>query len=172
VCLARELTHREIKDIGIHKNQMMIQIQVAGYAYMMHSRWKLISNFQQTQNIKENLSQTKLYLREISRQEPSIIFENDDGTHILTNYSLNLLDVLPDLYTYGVDTVRVDSFLHNANWIMATTKVYLEAIQHINNRSYVQTLVKKLPNDKYSHGFYHMNKADLVYLNQTENVYE
>jgi putative protease len=38
VALARELNQNEIKEIAKNKNQMKIQVQVAGYAYMMHSR--------------------------------------------------------------------------------------------------------------------------------------
>jgi putative protease len=38
VALARELSFREIKEIANNKNQMKLQVQVAGYAYMMHSR--------------------------------------------------------------------------------------------------------------------------------------
>jgi putative protease len=38
VSLARELNKNEIKEIAKHKNQMKIQVQVAGHAYMMHSR--------------------------------------------------------------------------------------------------------------------------------------
>jgi collagenase-like PrtC family protease len=38
VSLARELNHHEIKDMCANKNQMKLQVQVAGYAYMMHSR--------------------------------------------------------------------------------------------------------------------------------------
>jgi collagenase-like PrtC family protease len=41
-----------------------------------------------------------------------IIYEGDDGTHILTGYSLNLLDELPSLVKANVDTIRIDTFLH------------------------------------------------------------
>jgi putative protease len=38
VSLARELNINEIKEIAKNKDKMKLQIQVGGYAYMMHSR--------------------------------------------------------------------------------------------------------------------------------------
>jgi collagenase-like PrtC family protease len=54
-----------------------------------------------------------LLIREVSRKEPSIIYEDEVGTHVLTNYSLNLLEYLPNLYEQGIDTIRIDSFLYD-----------------------------------------------------------
>jgi collagenase-like PrtC family protease len=73
----------------------------------------LVSNFKETQNIQDELVKTKLLIREISRKESSIIYEDECGTHVLTNYSLNLLEYMHDLYNCGVDTIRIDSFLHD-----------------------------------------------------------
>jgi collagenase-like PrtC family protease len=151
---------------------MRTQVQAAGYAYMMHSRWKLISNFQQTYNLAEELIKTKLLAREVSRQTPSLIYEDECGTHVFTSYALNLIEYLPDLYAYGVDVVRVDSFLHDDDWTTQTTKVFLEALQHIDDRVYLQKLISQLPSDNYSHGFYLMRKEDLVYLKDEAGAYE
>jgi collagenase-like PrtC family protease len=59
------------------------------------------------------LIKTKLLIREVSRKEPSIIYEDETGTHVLTNYSLSLLEHLPNLYEQGIDTIRIDSFLYD-----------------------------------------------------------
>jgi putative protease len=113
VALVRELQVNELKEIGQNKNKMKIQVQVSGFAYVMHSRWKLISNFKTTQNIKDELVKTKLLIREISRKESMIAYEDKHGTHILTNYSLSLFDKLKELETNNIDTIRIDSFLHD-----------------------------------------------------------
>jgi collagenase-like PrtC family protease len=113
VALARELNANEIKEIGQKKNQMKLQVQVSGYAYVMHSRWKLVSNFQETQHIDKELAKTKLLIREISRKEPMIIYEDEHGAHVFTNYSLMLFDKLSELNENHIDTIRIDSFLHD-----------------------------------------------------------
>jgi collagenase-like PrtC family protease len=77
-----------------------------------------------------------------------------------------------DLYNCGVDTIRIDSFLHDDEWTYKTAKVYLKAIEQINNAPFIKTLLKELPPDKYSHGFYLMSKDDLIYLKQNEGIYE
>jgi collagenase-like PrtC family protease len=42
-----------------------------------------------------------------------IIYEDENGTHVFTKYVLNLLTQLPDLQKIGLDTIRIDTFLHN-----------------------------------------------------------
>jgi collagenase-like PrtC family protease len=69
-----------------------------------------------------------------------------------------LIDKLEELN--GVDTIRIDSFLHDETWVLATTKAYLNAL---NNKPY------QLPDSEInSHGFYLMNRKDLIYLLKDE----
>jgi collagenase-like PrtC family protease len=42
-----------------------------------------------------------------------IAYEDEHGTHILTNYSLSLFDDLEELNKNNIDTIRIDSFLHD-----------------------------------------------------------
>jgi collagenase-like PrtC family protease len=77
---------------------------------------------------------------------------------------LNLLTQLPDLQKIGLDTIRIDTFLHNEDWTIKITKIYLDALKHIDDKNYINNLACTLPVDDYSHGFYFMNQADLIYL--------
>jgi collagenase-like PrtC family protease len=54
-----------------------------------------------------------LLIREQTRKEPLIIYEDDSGTNIFTAYNLCLIDKLSELKQ--VDVIRIDSFLHDAN---------------------------------------------------------
>lgn len=159
VSLSRELNAKEIKEIIANKTNMKIQLQVAGYAFVMHSRWKLINNFKNTQNnMQTKLTNKKLLIQEELRDKPLIIYEDENGTHVFTFYNLSLIDKLEELN--GVDTIRIDSFLHDETWVLATTKAYLNAL---NNKPY------QLPDSEInSHGFYLMNRKDLIYLLKDE----
>jgi collagenase-like PrtC family protease len=54
-----------------------------------------------------------MFLTEPKRENKFIVYEDNSGTHIYTNYNLNLLSELQELYDNGCDTVRIDTFLHN-----------------------------------------------------------
>jgi hypothetical protein len=42
-----------------------------------------------------------------------IIYEDEHGTHVLTNYSLMMFDKLQELKKDLIDTIRIDSFLQD-----------------------------------------------------------
>ncbi|MDR0985881.1 MAG: U32 family peptidase [Mycoplasmataceae bacterium] len=173
VSLARELNINEIKEIAKNKDKMKLQIQVGGYAYMMHSRWKLISNFKEVNKLNEGLTNQKLLIREVTRDKPCIIYEDIHGTHILTNYSLCLFDKLKELNDIGIDTIRIDSFLHNDEWTLKVAQLYLDGIEAIKDGTFNEDLAKKTMDelkqlDEISHGFYSMGKDDLFCLLKDE----
>jgi collagenase-like PrtC family protease len=85
---------------------------------------------------------------------------------------LNLLDELPSLVKANVDTIRIDTFLHETEWVIQTTKIYLDALKHSDDPNYLTQLVNQLPKEDYSRGFYLMKKSDLIYLKQSEGTYE
>ncbi|MDR2829384.1 MAG: U32 family peptidase, partial [Mycoplasmataceae bacterium] len=175
ICLAREINGNNIKDIIENKKTMKIQVQVSGYSYMMWSRWNLLSNFKESQGIKDTLINRKLFLTEPKRQNKFIIIEDKDGTHTLTNYNLCLLDKLQELYDEGCDTIRIDSFLHDEEWVKENAKIYLEAISLAKNNNLTPEFIasskeRMLKYDEIlSKGFYSMDKSDLIYLVQDES---
>jgi hypothetical protein len=58
------------------------------------------------------LTSKKLYLKEEKRKQPFIIYEDENGTSVLTGYNLCLIDKLNELFN-KVDVIIVDSFLHD-----------------------------------------------------------
>jgi collagenase-like PrtC family protease len=113
--LARELNAKEIEEICENKRGMKIQIQIGGYPFVMHSRWQLITNFKNTHSeIKDNLQNKKLFIQEETRSQPLIVYEDENGTHMLASYNLSLLDKIKHFEQIGIDTIRIDSFLHDA----------------------------------------------------------
>jgi collagenase-like PrtC family protease len=106
----------------------------------------------------------------VSRKEPSIIYEDEYGTYVFTNYDLSLFDKLDELKQMHIDTVRIDSFLHDEDWVIKTAKWFLKGVSEVHSDD-----LKQYENDfkqfKLSRGFYNMDKHDLVYLLK-EDVYE
>jgi putative protease len=153
---------------------MHIQLQVSGYSYMMWSRWQLLSNFKQSHNIKDNLVNKKMFLTEPKRDNKFIIYENNNGTNIMTDYNLCLLDKLQNLYDNKLDTIRIDSFLHNEKWINDNAEIYLKAIELLKTNKYDTSFIdyakkRLIKYDKIqSNGFFDMDKKDLIYLSKIE----
>ncbi|MDR3163646.1 MAG: U32 family peptidase [Mycoplasmataceae bacterium] len=161
--LANELNAKEVMTIAQNKGQMQIGLQVAGHALTMYSRWHLISNFTQTQKQPLDLTNRKLFLKEPSRQQPSVIYEDEHGTYILTNYDLLLIDEITELKANGVDFIIVDSFLHDANW---TNYLAISFLNKINNEVFTLD-TSKFPNP-ISKGFYKGGRKNLFYLPSTD----
>jgi collagenase-like PrtC family protease len=85
------------------------------------------------------------------------------------------LSELQELYDNGCDTVRIDTFLHNEEWTNEISTVFLKAISLCKARKLTKEFIdESLQNlikyDKIqSHGFYHMDKNDLIYLVSDES---
>lgn len=159
VCLARELQKNEIQEISNNRNKMKIQMQVCGYSFIMQSRWKLLSNFAKESKLKDNLSNRKLYIREENRVHPMIIYEDDNGTSIHSNYDLDLIQHIKEIKQMNVDTIRIDSFLHDEQWVLKKTKIYLDAIKNDN-----QTKSDSI----FANGFY-LSGKDNIYSKENNN---
>lgn len=167
VSLARELGKNEIKEIAANKKTMRLQMQVEGHAYVMHSRWKLVTNFVRSTNIKENLIHQPLLIREVTRKNPMIAYEDIHGTHIFTQYDLCLVQQINELYQCGIDTIRIDTLFHSAEWVIERTKIYLDLIYALNKKQNISELLSKQKQQNcQSKGFYEINTNNLIYLDK------
>jgi putative protease len=141
---------------------------------MMDSRWDLISNFKESHKLDQDLKFRKLFLKEPNRIHPFIVYEDNTGTHMYTSYSLFLLDKLNELHDNGIDTIRIDSFLHDENWLLENIKFYKEAMELANNnvkisKEFIENTKNELSNfDTLSHGFYMSSLEDLIYIPKKE----
>jgi collagenase-like PrtC family protease len=83
-----------------------------------------------------------------------------------------LFDKLSELNENHIDTIRIDSFLHDEQWTIKMTKLYLSGLKSLENGSFNDKLIQETNiEDKLSHGFYSMNKQDMIYLVK-EDTYE
>lgn len=170
--LVRELLINEIIEIAKNKNDMKIEVQGLGYGMIMHSRWKIITNFENfyKTDIREN--DTKVLIRENLRKIPNIIYEDIHGTHMLTGYVISAFKVLEKL-SLAIDYLSL-SFLciKNIN-TSAITTLFLEAFKDVKNNSYdatlyIQKLQKLLPEELVSAGFLGGPK-DILHMQKEEH---
>ncbi len=131
--LARELMPHEVQEIVQNKKHMKIEIQGFGYGFIMHSRWKLISNFEEHYQV--NLNKDYLEIKEALRKYPNVIFEDNTGTHMLTGYLIDSLSSLPKLIQYGVDYLSLNFIKTNEDIAKKVTTLFMEAVNDKNLES-------------------------------------
>lgn len=163
ISLNRELSYEQIKEFSKNSRHINLQLQVAGYSYVMHSRWSLISNFCQAYKLKDKLVNKKLYIKEESRKEPMLIYEDNTGTSVFTSYNLCLLKQLDNLKKLNIYTIRIDTFLHDENWINQTIDIYFSVLNNNKCLKDKYQNILKLDN-KISEGFFELNNQNLIYL--------
>lgn len=145
--IARELFMNEIKQMHEHKKTLELEMQIQGYAFFMHSRWKMISNFEAYAKISDKLSSKKqLWIREALRKYPNAIYEDEFGTHMFTGYILCAIKQLKELHDYGLDYARIDSIMIKEEDHEKVTLIYQDLINKLNNKKAVSD---QLINKKY-----------------------
>ncbi len=140
--LARELMPHEIQDIAQHKNKMQVEVQGFGYGFIMHSRWKLISNFEEHYQV--SLNKEYLKIKEALRKHPNVIFEDAAGTHMLTGYLIDSLYALPQLINWGVDYLSLNFIKTNEDIAKQVTTLFSQAIVDTNLETSLNKYSKQL----------------------------
>jgi putative protease len=112
------------------------------------------------------LKANKPYLiKEENRQIPFQIIQDHSGTHIYSCYNLCLLKTISKLIKAKIDVLCIDTFLHDKDWTLLTTKAYLDAIAN-PKKNISEVIINEFT--KYDHylsqGFFELKKENLLYL--------
>ncbi|MDT3994554.1 peptidase U32 family protein [Mammaliicoccus fleurettii] len=133
--LARELSIDEVLEIK-EKSNVEIEVQVHGMTCMFQSKRKLLGNYfmYQDQVMKiENRNENKdmlLYDEERSNKYP--IYEDGNGTHIMSPNDICLIEDLEDLLNAQIDSFKIDGVLQSEEYINVVTEQYRQAIDLFN----------------------------------------
>lgn len=166
VFLSRELRFNELIQILDSKKEMKVGIQGSGYSFMMESKWKMIENFNQEYHLDIPLNK-KLYLKEETRDFPTIIYQDQYGTYLYTSYCLSTINFLDELNNHHLDYLLIDSFLHDEKWTLEITKLYMQANndRSLSKLKYLELEKQICKNETINNGFLGDTK-DLLYLRE------
>ncbi len=132
VVLARELFLTEIAQIAKHKPaNMKIELQAQGFMFIMHSRWNMISNFENYNHIKGLAKQKQLWIKEALRKWPNAIYQDQTGTHMFSGYELCVVSVLEKLISYNIDYIRIDNVMQTRQWCEQMTLIYQKLLNEL-----------------------------------------
>ncbi|NWK85592.1 U32 family peptidase [Staphylococcus sp. GSSP0090] len=133
--LARELSLDEILNIKAHAN-VEIEVQVHGMTCMFQSKRMLLGNyytFQERQmKIERNTEANDLLLYDEERDNKYPVYEDYNGTHIMSPNDICLIEELEPLLEAGIDSLKIDGILQSENYINVCTEQYREAIDLYN----------------------------------------
>lgn len=129
--LAREINLDAILEIK-EKAEVEIEVQVHGMLNMFQSKRSLLGNYFEYQDKPLEIINRKydknMILHDKERDNKYPIFEDENGTHIMSPNDMCVIDELQDLIEAGVDSLKIDGILHSSEYIKKITVLYRKAI--------------------------------------------
>jgi putative protease len=132
VVAARELNMEQILEIK-RNVAMEVQIQVHGMTNIFHSKRKMVSNYRLHQGkdfVEEEVALDQgLFLVEEERKDGKFpIYEDRNGTHIMSCEDICMLENLHELMDGHIDSFKIEGLLKTTAYNEAVVRSYRQAI--------------------------------------------
>lgn len=119
--------------IDIKENaEVEIEIQVHGMTCMFQSKRTLIGNYFEYQgkqmDVEGRNMEEGLFLHDQERQNKYPIFEDANGTHIMSPNDVCMIDELEEFVDAGIDSFKIDGILKSLSYMTEVTSLYRKAI--------------------------------------------
>ncbi|WP_227934859.1 peptidase U32 family protein [Alkalihalobacillus deserti] len=129
--LAREINMDSIIEIK-ENAEVEVEVQVHGMTSMFQSKRTLIGNYMQFQGKKLEVEKRdkdrNLHLYDPEREAKYPIFEDENGTHIMSPNDICIIDELEEMIDAGIDCFKIDGLLKTTDYMEVVTGLYREAI--------------------------------------------
>ncbi|MCA1036331.1 MULTISPECIES: peptidase U32 family protein [Bacillaceae] len=129
--LAREINMDSIIEIK-ENAEVEIEVQVHGMTAMFQSKRSLLGNYYEYQGkamkVENRAKEQNMFLHDKERENKYPIFEDANGTHIMSPNDICIIDELQEMVEAGVDSFKIDGILKSADYILEITKLYRKAI--------------------------------------------
>ncbi len=129
--LAKELNMDSVIDIK-ENAEVEIEIQVHGMTCMFQSKRTLIGNYFEYQgkqmDVEGRHMEEGLFLHDQERQNKYPIFEDANGTHIMSPNDVCMIDELEEFVDAGIDSFKIDGILKSLSYMTEVTSLYRKAI--------------------------------------------
>lgn len=129
--VARELSMDEVIEIK-ENAEVEIEVQVHGMTAMFHSKRRLLGNYfkylGKTMKIEKYDKEENMFLYDKERDNKYPVYEDENGTHIMSPNDICIIDELEELIEAGIDSFKIDGLLKSSDYLVEVTKRYREAI--------------------------------------------
>ncbi|WP_385941359.1 peptidase U32 family protein [Thalassorhabdus alkalitolerans] len=134
--LAREINLDAVVETKENAN-VEIEVQVHGMTAMFQSKRRLVGNYMEYQGkslkVERRSKDRGMFLYDPERDAKYPIFEDSNGTHIMSPNDMCIIDELDEMLDAGVDSFKIDGILKDAEYIRNVTALYREAIDLYRN---------------------------------------
>ncbi|WP_135554989.1 peptidase U32 family protein [Paenibacillus cymbidii] len=130
--LARELNMEQVLEFKRHA-ALEVQVQVHGMTNIYHSKRPLVANYFQHQGKEsgqEKLGAERgLFVIEAERRDEKYpIFEDANGTHMMSAEDICMLESVHELIEGGIDSLRIEGLMKSLAYNEAVVRAYRTAI--------------------------------------------
>ncbi|CCQ93314.1 Uncharacterized protease YrrN [[Clostridium] ultunense Esp] len=132
--LAREISQEDV--LLIKENvPMEVEAQVHGMTCIFHSKRKLVRNYlafqkEKGEDVPSHLEH--LFLKQDQRDEERYpLFEDEQGTHIMSSEDLCMIDHLRPFLSAGIDAFRFESLFKPLAYNEQILRIYREAVDRL-----------------------------------------
>ncbi|MBP2240516.1 putative protease [Cytobacillus eiseniae] len=129
--LAREINMDAIVEMK-ENAEVEIEVQVHGMMTMFQSKRSLLGNYYEYQGkameVENRNQEHNMFLHDKERANKYPIFEDENGTHIMSPNDICIIDELQEMIEAGVDSFKIEGILKSAEYILEVTKQYRKAI--------------------------------------------
>ncbi len=95
-----------------------IEVQVHGMSCMFQSKRSLLGNYYEYQGkameIENRSMEKNMFLHDKERSNKYPIFEDENGTHIMSPNDICIIDELQEMIEAGVDSFKIDGILKSS----------------------------------------------------------
>lgn len=129
--LARELSMDAVIEIK-EQADVAIQVQVHGMTCMFQSKRPLLGHYFEYMDRKMEIEKREgaknMLLHDEERGNKYPVYEDANGTHIMSPNDMCIIDELQELIEAGIDSLKIDGVLQTEAYRLETTKLYRKAI--------------------------------------------
>lgn len=116
ISLSHELSLREVGQCA--EDCSILEVQIGGYTNWMESQRPLLSNYLSFIESPHPFHPGSIYwLQEQTRQERMPVYQDEQGTHVMSSEPLVSDGVLNVLQSGGICRMRIDGFLKGNTWL-------------------------------------------------------
>ncbi|MEM1502250.1 peptidase U32 family protein [Domibacillus sp. 8LH] len=129
--LARELSMDAVIETKEQAN-VQIEVQVHGMTCMFQSKRPLLGHYFEymgkNMEIEKRQGAKNMLLHDPERSNKYPVYEDANGTHIMSPNDMCIIDELQELVEAGIDSFKIDGVLQTEEYRLETTKLYRKAI--------------------------------------------
>ncbi|MFZ3588262.1 peptidase U32 family protein [Bacillus sp. DJP31] len=129
--LAREINMDAILEMNEHA-KVELEVQVHGMTCMFQSKRSLVGNYLEYQGktleIEERKLDKSLFIHDKERENKYPIFEDENGTHIMSPNDICIIDELEEMIDAGIESLKIDGILKSSEYLIEVTRMYRLAI--------------------------------------------